>query len=150
MGSTVELRIVRVIRGEWVGGRWAGAIARVRGVSGGSKRLRSLAAASEEDGIPFMTEEPMQTQASRRRRSRVNVRVVIVQFVMDIVLIAIVLSLMPGFRTDLDFSLRSIALLAVIYGLLNAFVRPALDLLLMPFVVQTYGVVIVIVDIMIF
>jgi len=96
-----------------------------------------------------MTEEAVPTRSPRRQR-RVNVRVMIVQFLMDIVLIAFVLSLMPGFRTDLDFSLRSIALLAVIYGLLNAFVRPALDLLLMPFVVQTYGVVIVIVDIVVF
>ncbi|MFV1963080.1 MAG: phage holin family protein, partial [Acidimicrobiia bacterium] len=96
-----------------------------------------------------MTEASMPTQPARRRR-RVNIRVVIVRLLMDILLIAIVLSLMPGFRTDLDFTLRSIAILAVIYGLLNAFVRPALDLILMPFVVQTYGIVIVIVDIMIF
>ncbi|GMQ93049.1 MAG: hypothetical protein BMS9Abin12_0526 [Acidimicrobiia bacterium] len=97
-----------------------------------------------------MTEEPMPTKVSRRRRPRVNVRVVIVRFIMDIVLITFVLLLMPGFRTDLELTLGSIALLAVIYGLLNAFVRPALDLLLMPFVVQTYGIVIVIVDIVIF
>jgi ubiquinone biosynthesis protein len=69
---------------------------------------------------------------------------------MDIVLIAFVLAFMPGLRTGLGLTLGSIALLAVIYGLLNAFVRPALDLLLMPFVVQTYGFVVVIVDIVIF
>ena len=66
-----------------------------------------------------------------------NVRVLIVRFVVDLVLIASVLALMPGFRTDLELTFGSMALLAVIYGLLNAFVRPALDLLLMPFVVQT-------------
>ncbi len=90
------------------------------------------------------------TEAPRRRRRRVNVRVLIVRFIMDIVLVTVVLAFMPGFRTDLDLALGSMALLAVIYGLLNAFIRPALDLLLMPFVVQTYGLVVVIVDIVIF
>jgi ubiquinone biosynthesis protein len=74
----------------------------------------------------------------------------VVRFIMDMVLITVVLAFMPGFRTNLDLTFRSIALLAVIYGLLNAFVRPVLDLLLMPFVVQTYGFVVVIVDIVIF
>lgn len=69
---------------------------------------------------------------------------------MDVVLIAVVLAFMPGFRTNLTSSLGSIALAAVIYGLLNVFVRPALDALLMPFVVQTYGFAIVLVDIVIF
>jgi ubiquinone biosynthesis protein len=69
---------------------------------------------------------------------------------MDFVLIAVVLVFMPGFRTNLALSIASIALAAVVYGLLNIFVRPALDTLLMPFVVQTYGLAIVLVDIVLF
>jgi ubiquinone biosynthesis protein len=57
---------------------------------------------------------------------------------------------MPGIRTGFDLTFGSIALLAVIYGLLNALVRPALDLVLMPFVVQTYGFVVVLIDVLIF
>ncbi len=97
-----------------------------------------------------MTDLTTATRATRRPWQRVNVRVLIVRFIVDLVLIASVLALMPGFRTDLELTFVSMALLAVIYGLLNAFVRPALDLLLMPFVVQTYGLVIAIVDIVIF
>jgi len=85
-----------------------------------------------------------------QRKRRVNFRVIMVRFVMDIAFITIVLAFMPGFRTELDLQLGSIALLAVIYGLLNIFVRPVLDLLLMPFVVQTYGLVVMLVDIVIF
>ena len=85
-----------------------------------------------------------------RRKRRVNFRVMIVRFMMDIAFITIVLAFMPGFRTELDLKLGSIALLAVIYGLLNIFVRPALDLILMPFVVQTYGLVVILVDVVIF
>jgi ubiquinone biosynthesis protein len=57
---------------------------------------------------------------------------------------------MPGIRTNFELTFGSIALLSVIYGLLNVLVRPALDLLLMPFIVQSYGVVVVLVDIVIF
>lgn len=72
------------------------------------------------------------------------------QFLLDMVTIALILAFMPGFRTDLQASLLALATLAVIYGLLNLFVRPALDLLLMPFIVQTYGFVVVVVDVVIF
>jgi ubiquinone biosynthesis protein len=97
-----------------------------------------------------MTDPTTALRATRRRWQRVNVRVVIVRFVLDLALISVVLALMPGFRTDLELTFVSMALIAVIYGLLNAIIRPALDLLLMPFVVQTYGLVIAIVDILIF
>jgi ubiquinone biosynthesis protein len=97
-----------------------------------------------------MPEVLISTEEPRRRRRRVNFRVLAVRFILDFVLITVVLAFMPGFRTGLSFTLGSMALLAVIYGLLNAFVRPALDLLLMPFIVQTYGFVVVIVDIIIF
>ena len=97
-----------------------------------------------------MTEVLVSTEEPQRHRRRVNFRVLVVRFILDLVLITIVLAFMPGFRTGLTFTLGSMALLAVIYGLLNAFVRPVLDLLLMPFVVQTYGFVVVIVDIVVF
>jgi len=87
---------------------------------------------------------------ARRRRLRVNLRVLFVRFVLDIVLIALVLAFMPGIRTGFELTFGSIAVLAIVYGLLNILVRPALDLLLMPFVVQTYGLVVVIVDVVIF
>jgi ubiquinone biosynthesis protein len=104
----------------------------------------------KEIGIRFMTEVLISTEKPQRRRHRVNLRVVTVRFIMDLVFVTIVLAFMPGFRTNLSLTLGSMALLAAIYGLLNAFVRPVLDLLLMPFVVQTYGFVVIIVDVVIF
>ncbi|MGI9529680.1 MAG: AarF/UbiB family protein [Acidimicrobiia bacterium] len=91
-----------------------------------------------------------EAETGRHRRYRVNYRVLTVRFFMDLVLVTVVLAFMPGIRSDLQASLVSLALLAVLYGLLNAFVRPVLDLLLMPFVVQTYGLVVALVDIVIF
>ena len=87
---------------------------------------------------------------STEPRSRLYPRVIAVRFLMDLVLVSVVLAFMPGFRNDLQASLGSLALIALIYGLLNAFLRPLLDLVLMPFIVQTYGMVILLVDIVIF
>ena len=97
-----------------------------------------------------MASDTRTTDESANSRIRVNLRVVAVRFAMDFVLVTVVLAFMPGIRSDLEASLVNLALLALIYGLLNAFLRPVLDLLLMPFVVQTYGLVILIVDIVIF
>lgn len=97
-----------------------------------------------------MTDTDTPIAAVPHRRLRINLRVLVVRFAMDMVLIAFVLAFMPGFRTDLTNSLGSIAILAAIYGLLNAFIRPVLNLILMPFVIQTYGFVVVIVDIVVF
>ncbi|MCL1595184.1 MAG: AarF/UbiB family protein [Actinomycetia bacterium] len=97
-----------------------------------------------------MTETSTPNKRRRRRWIGANLRVVAVHFLMDIVLIALVLVLMPGFRTNLRPSITAIALAAIVYGLLNVFARPALDTLLMPFVIQTYGFAIVLVDIVIF
>ena len=100
-----------------------------------------------------MTEQLTQETDSRdqrRRKRRINWRVVVVRFFVDIVLIALVLGLMPGIRTQFELSFLTIAIMAVIYGLLNAFVRPALDLMLSPFLVQTYGLVVIVVDVVVF
>mgnify|MGYP001817856341 CR=1 FL=1 len=88
--------------------------------------------------------------SSRRPRRRVNIRVVLVRFVMDFLLVSLLIAVMPGIRSGYDLTIGSIALIAVVYGLLNAFIRPALDLLLMPFVVQTYGFAVILVDVLIF
>ena len=90
------------------------------------------------------------TVRAAEERPRLNIRVIAVGFVMDLVLVTVVLAFMPGFRGDLQASLGSMAVIALMYGLLNAFLRPVLDLVLMPFVVQTYGLVILLVDVVIF
>ena len=97
-----------------------------------------------------MAEVSAPIPSSHRRNRRVNFRVVLVRFVMDFVLVSLVLAVMPGIRSGFELTVGSIAVVAVIYGLLNAFIRPALDLLLMPFVVQTYGFAVVLVDVLIF
>jgi putative membrane protein len=66
------------------------------------------------------------------------------------VLVLLVLGLLPSIDADIEAPLTSILLLAAIYSFLDAFVRPFLNVLLMPFVVQSYGLALVAVDILLF
>jgi len=91
-----------------------------------------------------------QPSPARWRFSRNNWRVALVRFLMSGVLVMLVLALLPSIDADIEAPLASILLLASIYALLDVFVRPLLNVLLMPFVVQSYGLALVAVDILIF
>lgn len=97
-----------------------------------------------------MTEASAEPFPSERNWLRTNIRVVSVRFLLDVVLIVGVLTLFPGLRANFSATVASVLLLAAVFALLNFFVRPALDALLMPFIVQTYGFVVILVDIAIF
>jgi ubiquinone biosynthesis protein len=91
-----------------------------------------------------------QVSRSRWRYVRGNWRVTLVRFFVGAILIVLVLGLLPSIDADVQAPLASILVLAVIYGLLDAFVRPLLDVLLMPFVVQSYGLALAAVDVLVF
>jgi ubiquinone biosynthesis protein len=82
--------------------------------------------------------------------ARINWRVICVQLIAYTFAIGVVVWLIPGLRTDFDLSLTDILLISVTYAVLNAVARPAFNLLLMPFLVQTYGSVLLIVDVLVF
>jgi putative membrane protein len=65
-------------------------------------------------------------------------------------LVVLVIALLPSIDSELETPIASVLTLAVVYALLDAFVRPFLNVLLMPFVVQSYGLALVAVDILIF
>lgn len=88
--------------------------------------------------------------STRLRLYRGNWRVALVRFVLSGLLVMVVLALLPSIDADFEAPLASIVTLAAIYALLDVFVRPLLNLLLMPFVVQSYGLALVAVDILIF
>ena len=73
-----------------------------------------------------------------------------VQLIAYALAIGAVIWLLPGIRTDFDLTLTAILLISATYAVLNTFARPVLNLLLMPFLVQTYGLVVVIVDVLVF
>lgn len=77
-------------------------------------------------------------------------RVSVVQILLDALLLGLVFALLPGIGTRFDVPWLGFVLLGFGYGVLMQFVRPVLDLLLLPFLVQTYGLVLAVVDVIVF
>ncbi|MGI9642845.1 MAG: phage holin family protein, partial [Acidimicrobiia bacterium] len=72
------------------------------------------------------------------------------RFAVMAVVVALVVWLMPGLRTSTDLTWLDVALMALTWGLLEMTVRPLLDLVFVRFVVPTYGVVLLLVDVALF
>src|SRR6478735_460954 len=68
-------------------------------------------------------------------------RVVLVQLAADALVIAVLILVLPGFELHSSHKLLSVVWLAVLFGLVSALVRPALEFMLLPYVLQTLGLV---------
>jgi ubiquinone biosynthesis protein len=75
--------------------------------------------------------------------SRFNWRVTLVQFLANAVVIGLVILLLPGFELHARHSLVAVLWLSVVFGILTALVRPALEFLFLPYVLQSLGLVMV-------
>lgn len=77
-----------------------------------------------------------------------NWRAVLVRFVVDTVVVATVVLLVPGLTLPLGETWLDLVYLGLLYALINVFVRPLFNLLLMPLLVPTYGLVMLLVYIL--
>ena len=68
-------------------------------------------------------------------------RVVLVQLAADALVIAVLILVLPGFELHSSHKVLSVVWLAVLFGLVSALVRPALEFMLLPYVLQTLGLV---------
>ena len=68
-------------------------------------------------------------------------RVILVQLAADALVIAVLILVLPGFELHSSHKLLSVVWLAVLFGLVTALVRPALEFILLPYVLQTLGLV---------
>lgn len=84
---------------------------------------------------------------TRHRFSSWNWRVALLRIVVNGTIVWLVLWAVPAVDAEIIHPLAAFALIAGIYGLLDAYVRPALDRLFMPFAVQSYGAALVAVDV---
>lgn len=90
------------------------------------------------------------TSRSRWRFARGNWRVFLVRFVVGGVLVALVLFILPSVDAQAQAPIAGILVLASVYAVLDAFFRPVLNVLLMPFAVQSYGLALAAVDVILF
>ena len=75
--------------------------------------------------------------------SRLNWRVTLVQFLANAIVIGLLILLLPGFELHATHELLAVLWLAAVFGVITALVRPALEFLFLPYVLQSLGLVMV-------
>ena len=81
-----------------------------------------------------------------RAKSRLNWRVTLVQFLVNAVVIGVLILVFPGFELNADNELLAVLWLAVLFGILSALLRPVLEFLFLPYALQTFGLVVVLIN----
>ena len=74
--------------------------------------------------------------------SRGNWRVVLVQFLANAVMIGVLIAVLPGFVLHASHTFLAVLWLALVFGILTAVVRPILEFLLLPYLLQSLGLVV--------
>ena len=78
--------------------------------------------------------------------SRLNWRVTLVQFAANTVVIGFVISVLPGFELHASHAVLAVVWLAVVFGVLSALVRPALEFFFLPYLLQSLGLVVIVIS----
>src|SRR5580765_2597401 len=79
--------------------------------------------------------------------SRFNWRVTLVQFAANAVVIGVLIAVLPGFELHASHVVLAVVWLAVVFGILIALVRPALEFLFLPYALQSLGLVMVAINV---
>jgi ubiquinone biosynthesis protein len=77
---------------------------------------------------------------------RLNWRVTLVQFLANAVVIGVLILVLPGFVLHAKHQVLAVLWLAAVFGILTALVRPALEFLFLPYVLQSLGLVVILID----
>jgi ubiquinone biosynthesis protein len=72
--------------------------------------------------------------------------VTLVQFLANAVVIGLVVLLLPGFELHATHVVLAVLWLAVVFGVLSALVRPALEFVFLPYLLQSLGLVVVVIN----
>jgi ubiquinone biosynthesis protein len=78
--------------------------------------------------------------------SRFNWRVTLAQFLANAVVIGLLILLLPGFELHASHELVAVLWLAAVFGVLSALVRPGLEFLFLPYLLQSLGLVVVVIN----
>jgi ubiquinone biosynthesis protein len=78
--------------------------------------------------------------------TRLSWRATLVQFLANAVILAVVIEVLPGFELHTSHHVLGILWLTVVLGALTALVRPALEFLLLPYLLQSLGLVVIVID----
>jgi putative membrane protein len=84
-----------------------------------------------------------------RRRvtaSRFNWRVTLLQWLVNAVVIGVVIVVLPGFVLHARHPVLEVLWLAAVFGVVSAVARPVLEFFLLPYVLQSFGLVVVLIN----
>jgi putative membrane protein len=82
----------------------------------------------------------------RATASRFNWRVTLVQWLVNAVVIAVVIVVLPGFTLHARYPALEVLWLAAVFGVVSAVARPVLEFFLLPYVLQSFGLVVVLIN----
>lgn len=74
-----------------------------------------------------------------------NIKVMIMRVLLNGITLAVTVFLLPGVKA-VDLSIISFLILGAIFGLLNALIKPILQVITLPFLFASYGLVVVIIN----
>ena len=77
--------------------------------------------------------------------NHLNIRVMIVRVILNGIILAITIFLLPGVKA-VNPSILSFLLLGAIFGLLNALIKPILQIITLPYLFASYGLVVIIIN----
>ena len=77
-------------------------------------------------------------------------RVLAVGVVVNAVAVAVTVAVLPGVRENTGRPVLGYLALGLLFGLINALVKPAMQFVALPFLLQSMGVVVIIVDVIVF
>lgn len=90
------------------------------------------------------------TAPARRRggllRNTGGWRVLLARLLVNAVVLALVILILPGIELTGGYRVLDLLVLAALLGLLNAFVKPLLQLLALPFLIESFGLVVVLMN----
>jgi putative membrane protein len=87
-----------------------------------------------------------QADSTAHVRRRFRVRPLLLRFVVSALALALTAIIVPHVYMTGDYRILSWLLISVVFGLLVAFVKPLIQLLLLPFIFVSYGLVVVLIN----
>lgn len=86
------------------------------------------------------------TDSKKRLRLRFRIRPLLVRFVVSALALALTVIVVPHVYMAGEYRILSWLLISVVFGLLVAFVKPLIQLLLLPFIFVSYGLIVVLIN----
>ena len=84
------------------------------------------------------------------RRRRFNVRVALVRVPVNAAAVALTAFVLSGIHVTTSRPVLGYLVIGAVFGLLNAFVKPALQYVALPLLLESFGLVVVLVDVLVF